>query len=69
VCSELTSITDTPTFDALVGDLANGPEQKRPAADPKSRSVIGWGRQDRLCVGRQVARQRGVPVGDLALVQ
>ena len=56
VCTELTSIIDTPTFDALVRDLANGPEQRGPAADPTRRIVIGWGRQDRLCLPRQANR-------------
>ncbi len=56
VCTELTSITDTPTFDALVRDLADGPEQKGPAADPTRRIVIGWGRHDRLCLPRQATR-------------
>lgn len=56
VCTELTSITDTSTFDALVADLASGPEQKGPAADPDRRIVIGWGRHDRLCLPRQAAR-------------
>lgn len=56
VCTELTSIIDTPTFDALVRDLANGAEQQGPAADPTLRIVIGWGRQDRLCLPRQASR-------------
>lgn len=56
VCTELTSITDTPTFDALVRDLANGAEQQGPAADATRRIVIGWGRQDRLCLPRQASR-------------
>ncbi|UZK70576.1 alpha/beta fold hydrolase [Sphingomonas sp. S1-29] len=56
VCTELTSITDTPTFDHLVRDLANGPGQEGPAADPKQRIVIGWGTHDRLCLPRQAAR-------------
>jgi pimeloyl-ACP methyl ester carboxylesterase len=56
VCAELTGITDTPTFDALVHDLATGPEQKGPAADPSPRIAIGWGRHDRLCLPRQAAR-------------
>jgi len=56
VCTELTGITDTSTFDALVDDLAIGPEQKGPAADPTRRIVIGWGRHDRLCLPRQAAR-------------
>jgi len=56
VCTELTGITDTPTFDALVRDLSGGPEQKGPAADPSQRVVIGWGKQDRLCLPRQATR-------------
>lgn len=58
VCTELTSITDTPTFDALVRDLADGPEQEGPAADPIQRIVIGWGKHDRLCLPRQAIRAR-----------
>jgi pimeloyl-ACP methyl ester carboxylesterase len=56
VCTELTGITDTPTFDSLVRDLATGPEQKGPAADPSRRIVIGWGKHDRLCLPRQATR-------------
>lgn len=56
VCAELTAITDTPTFDALVRDLSNGPEQKGPAADPAKRIVVGWGKQDHLCLPRQAPR-------------
>ena len=56
VCTELTSIADTPTFDALVRDLANGPEQKGSAADRTRRLVIGWGKHDRLCLPRQASR-------------
>ena len=56
VATELASITTTPTFDALVRDLATGPEQAGPAADPARKIVIGWGRHDRLCLSRQAAR-------------
>ena len=56
--TELTGLTKTTTFDALVRDLANGPEQRGPAADPAQRIVIGWGRQDRLCLPRQAARAK-----------
>ncbi|HCB75578.1 MAG TPA: alpha/beta hydrolase [Sphingomonas bacterium] len=56
VATELTGIADTLTFDALVRDLADGPEQQGPAADPEQRIVIGWGRQDRLCLPRQASR-------------
>lgn len=56
VCTELTGITDTATFDSLVRDLAKGPAQKGPAADPSRRIVIGWGKHDRLCLPRQATR-------------
>lgn len=56
VTTELESLSTTPTFDALVRDLANGPEQSGPAADPSHRMVIGWGRHDRLCLPRQATR-------------
>lgn len=56
VAGELRSFARTKTFDALVDDLASGPEQEGPAADPSRPIVIGWGRQDRLCLPRQAAR-------------
>ncbi|HEV7290474.1 alpha/beta fold hydrolase [Sphingomonas sp.] len=56
VATELGSLSTTPTFDALVQDLASGPEQVGPAADPSQRIVIGWGRHDRLCLPTQAAR-------------
>ena len=66
VATELASLAATPTFDALVRDLAGGPEQAGPAADPARRIVIGWGRQDRLCLPRQAARARAAfPSADL----
>ncbi len=56
VAAELRTFSTTPTFDALVRDLAKGPEQLGPA-DPRSgRIAIGWGRNDRLCLPRQAAR-------------
>lgn len=58
VATELRSIVRTATFDALVRDLATGPEQEGPAADPSRPIVIGWGRSDRLCLPRQAARAR-----------
>jgi pimeloyl-ACP methyl ester carboxylesterase len=66
VATELASLSATPTFDALVRDLASGPEQAGPAADPTRRIVIGWGRHDRLCLPRQAARaQAAFPSADL----
>ena len=58
VATELASFSGTPTFNALVHDLSNGPEQTGPAADPTRRIVIGWGRHDRLCLPRQAARAK-----------
>lgn len=56
VATELESFVATQTFDALVGDLANGPVQSGPAAPSTGNVVIGWGRSDRLCLPRQAKR-------------
>ena len=58
VATELQSFARTKSFDALVRDLATGPEQEGPAADPSRQIVIVWGRQDRLCLPQQAARAR-----------
>ena len=55
ISSELRSFADTPTFDALVRDLATGPMQQG-TEDSRTRIVIGWGRKDRLCLPRQASR-------------
>jgi pimeloyl-ACP methyl ester carboxylesterase len=66
VATELQSLADTKTFDALLRDLATAPEQKGPAAEPSRPVVIGWGRQDRLCLPRQAARaQKAFPSAKL----
>lgn len=66
VATELSGLSATPTFDALVDDLASGPEQTGPAAQTTGRVVIGWGRQDRLCLPRQAARAKAAfPSADL----
>jgi len=66
VATELGSLSTTPTFEALVRDLANGPEQAGPAADPARRILIGWGRHDRLCLPQQAARAKAAfPSADL----
>lgn len=66
VAAELLSFTNTPTFDDLVKDLADGPEQEGPAAASSGRVTIGWGRHDRLCLPRQAARaQDAFPNADL----
>ncbi|WP_293880352.1 alpha/beta fold hydrolase [Sphingomonas sp.] len=58
IATELTGLSTTPTFDALVQDLSKGPEQTGPAARSTDRIVIGWGRHDRLCLPRQAARAK-----------
>ena len=55
VAAELDSFVATPTFDALVRDLATGSMQQGPSSGD-GRIVIGWGRHDRLCLPRQAAR-------------
>ena len=55
VSNELKSFAETRTFDALVRDLATGPEQQGPSQG-LGRVVIGWGRKDRLCLPRQAQR-------------
>ncbi|MBC7740208.1 MAG: alpha/beta fold hydrolase [Candidatus Saccharibacteria bacterium] len=56
VATELKSFAATKAFDSLVRDLATAPEQQGPASDLSHPVVIGWGRQDRLCLPRQAAR-------------
>lgn len=58
--SELTSFACTPTFDALVQDLAYGPSQEGPAAAGSGAVTIGWGRHDRLCFPAQAKRAQQV---------
>lgn len=56
--AELTRFADTPTFQALVQDLAFGPPQPGPAAPGSGFVTIGWGRHDRLCLPSQAERAR-----------
>ncbi len=66
VSTELTGLSNTPTFNALVQDLGNGPEQTGPAAVSTGRVVIGWGRHDRLCLPVQATRAKvAFPSADL----
>ncbi|MFN3619040.1 alpha/beta fold hydrolase, partial [Sphingorhabdus sp.] len=59
-------LSKTNTFDDLVADLAEGPEQKGPAASAAWRIIIGWGRKDRLCLPRQAERAKAAfPSADL----
>jgi pimeloyl-ACP methyl ester carboxylesterase len=62
----LKSYAATPTFDALVQDLAEGSEQQGPAAPGSGPVTIGWGCQDRLCLPRQATRaQEAFPTANL----
>lgn len=56
VAAELVGYATTPTFDALVRDLASGKVQRGPAAADAGRIALGWGRRDRLCLARQARR-------------
>ena len=55
VLGEARSLARTPTFDALMRDLAYGSGQGGATSTP-GRVVIGWGRRDRLCLPRQAGR-------------
>ncbi|MGX7953445.1 alpha/beta fold hydrolase [Tsuneonella sp. HG249] len=55
ISKELQSFARTPTFDALVRDLATGPTQQG-SAETSSSIMIGWGRKDRLCLPQQAQR-------------
>ena len=56
VAAELTGFAATPTVNALLRDLAQGPPQRGPAAPASGGVTIGWGRHDRLCLARQASR-------------
>lgn len=53
---ELVGIVATPTFDALVADLAYGAPQAGPAHPDTGPVTIGWGSHDRLCLPSQSIR-------------
>ena len=57
VTRELTGYVDSPSFDAVLTDLARGPRQQgAPAGSLPGRLTIGWGRRDRVTLARQAAR-------------
>jgi len=60
ISKELASFAGTPTFDALVQDLAYGPAQQGPAAGNAGPVTIGWGRHDRLCLPVQAERAQKI---------
>src|SRR3954447_21963603 len=54
---EMCSLAASPTFDALLKDLAYGPEQAGAAQGATRGPVtIGWGRRDRVCRPAQAER-------------
>jgi pimeloyl-ACP methyl ester carboxylesterase len=60
VAAELKSFANTLTFDALVQDLAYGPEQEGCRTSSTKPVTIGWGRHDRLCFPAQALRAQSV---------
>jgi pimeloyl-ACP methyl ester carboxylesterase len=62
---EMRSYAASPCFDALLDSLVYGPEQQG-ASGLEGSLVIGWGRQDRICLPRQATRaQAAFPSGRL----
>lgn len=61
--TEMRSFGNTPSFAPLLDALVNGPDQLGIAAGAAPGPiVVGWGRQDRVCLPRQAARlQRAIP--------
>ncbi|GAC1310030.1 MAG: alpha/beta fold hydrolase [Vulcanimicrobiaceae bacterium] len=54
---ELRSFAASPSFDAVLRDLARGPAQAgAPRGSIEAPLVIGWGRADRVCLPQQAAR-------------
>lgn len=53
---EMRSCAASPSFDALLHSLVHGPPQSGAAIGRTPPIVIGWGRQDRVCLPRQAAR-------------
>lgn len=57
VLQEMRDYAATPSFDALLRDLARGAAQEGvPAGVLRHPMAIVWGRQDRVCLPRQAAR-------------
>jgi pimeloyl-ACP methyl ester carboxylesterase len=61
--TELRSFAASPSFQPLLRSLVDGPDQLGiPAGRAPGPIVVGWGRQDRVCLPRQAARlQRAFP--------
>lgn len=54
---EMRSFAASPSFDPLLRQLVSGPDQEGAAAgSTRGPIVIGWGRQDRVCLPRRAQR-------------
>ncbi len=57
VRTELEGYVDSPSFHAVLDDLARGPRQEgAPPGTLPGRLTIGWGRRDRVTLARQASR-------------
>jgi pimeloyl-ACP methyl ester carboxylesterase len=57
VATELAGYLASPSFDAVLDDLARGPRQEgAPRGTVPGRLTIGWGRHDRVTLARQAPR-------------
>jgi len=55
--TELRTFVASPVFDAVLRELARGPAQEGlPRGAATQPIIIGWGRQDRVCLPNQAAR-------------
>lgn len=54
--AEMRSYAASPAFDPLLDSLVNGPPQLGAAPGTTDTVVIGWGRQDRICLPAQARR-------------
>lgn len=55
--AEMRSYAASPSFDAMLDELAHGPiQQGAPRGTLRSPATIVWGRQDRICLPRQARR-------------
>lgn len=58
---EMRSYAKSPSFDELLRSLVNGPPQQgAPAGSLRAPMVIGWGRQDRVCLPQQAPRAQAL---------
>ena len=56
VLREMRSFAASPSFDELLHNLVEGPEQQGMPSGLGPKITIGWGRKDRVCLPRQAAR-------------